>query len=234
MIREIREEELEHRERDTEITLGAGMLLAIGCGLILLCILCFSFGYSIGHRNSTDSAIASAVPTAVGPTKSQAASSGNKPAAGGQAPAEPPARAAVDVPADTDGGEVRDTGGAVRTPANEGAAIAQSQSKPAVQPQVRPALAAQTTVPLTASVMQVQPALSHVSGWMVQIAAVSHSEDAEVLVNALRKRGYAVTVRRDVSDTLLHVQVGPFANRSDANAMRQKLQSDGYNAVVAP
>ena len=73
MIREIREEELEHRERDTEITLGAGMLLAIGCGLILLCILCFSFGYSIGHRNSTDSAIASAVPTAVGTTKSQTA-----------------------------------------------------------------------------------------------------------------------------------------------------------------
>jgi len=82
--------------------------------------------------------------------------------------------------------------------------------------------------------MQVQPALTQVSGWMVQIAAVSHSEDAEVLVNALRKRGYAVTVRRDVADTLLHVQVGPFTNRSDANAMRQKLQNDGYNAVVAP
>jgi DedD protein len=233
MIREIHEEELEHRERDTEITLGAGMLLAIGCGLILLCVLCFSLGYSIGHRNSTDSEVASAVPSAVGKVKSQTVSSGTKPAAGGQTPAEP-ARVAVEVPADADESEVRDTGGAARVSANEGGAIAQSQSKPAGQAQVRPALAAQASVPPTAPTMQVQPALSHVSGWMVQIAAVSHSEDAEVLVNALRKRGYAVTVRRDVADTLLHVQVGPFTNRSDANAMRQKLQSDGYNAVVAP
>ena len=69
---------------------------------------------------------------------------------------------------------------------------------------------------------------------MVQIAAVSHTEDAEMLVNALKRRGYAVTVRRDIADTLLHVQTGPFANRSDADAMRQKLLNDGYNAIVQP
>jgi cell division septation protein DedD len=67
---------------------------------------------------------------------------------------------------------------------------------------------------------------------MVQIAAVSHAEDAEVLVGALRKRGYIVNARRDPTDGLLHVQVGPFANRSDAVAMRQKLLNDGYNAIV--
>jgi cell division septation protein DedD len=67
---------------------------------------------------------------------------------------------------------------------------------------------------------------------MVQIAAVSHPEDAEVLVNALRKHGYAVTVRREVADNLIHIQTGPFANRNDANAMRQKLINDGYNAIV--
>jgi DedD protein len=67
---------------------------------------------------------------------------------------------------------------------------------------------------------------------MVQIAAVSHPEDADVLVGALRKRGYAVTARRDPMDGLLHVQIGPFANRSEAFAMRQKLLNDGYNAIV--
>jgi DedD protein len=85
-----------------------------------------------------------------------------------------------------------------------------------------------------ASTVHVQPALSQVQGWMVQIAAVSHVEDAEVLVNALKKRGYSVMVRRDIADTLLHVQTGPFANRNDANTMRQKLLSDGYNAIVQP
>jgi cell division septation protein DedD len=67
---------------------------------------------------------------------------------------------------------------------------------------------------------------------MVQIAQVSQAEDAEVLVNALRKRGYTVAARRELSDNLIHVQTGPFVNRNDANAMRQKLLNDGYNAIV--
>jgi len=69
---------------------------------------------------------------------------------------------------------------------------------------------------------------------MVQIAAVSHQEDADVLVSALRKRGYAVTMRRDPADSLFHVRIGPFASRDDANAARQKLLNDGYNASVEP
>jgi cell division septation protein DedD len=67
---------------------------------------------------------------------------------------------------------------------------------------------------------------------MVQIAAVSHPEDADVLVGALRKRGYAVTARRDLADSLIHVQIGPFTSRSDANEIRQKLLNDGYNAII--
>jgi cell division septation protein DedD len=67
---------------------------------------------------------------------------------------------------------------------------------------------------------------------MVQIAAVSHAEDAEVLVAALRRRGYPVTVRRELADNLIHVEIGPFVTRNDAEIMRQKLLSDGYNAIV--
>jgi cell division septation protein DedD len=69
---------------------------------------------------------------------------------------------------------------------------------------------------------------------MVQIAAVSHSEDADVLVGALRRRGYAVAARREPGDGLIHVQVGPFNNRNDANIMCQRLLGDGYNASVRP
>jgi cell division septation protein DedD len=67
---------------------------------------------------------------------------------------------------------------------------------------------------------------------MVQIAAVSHAEDAEVLQSALQRRGYHITVTHAPQDKLMHVQVGPFANRKDAEAMRQKLLDDGYNAIV--
>jgi cell division septation protein DedD len=69
---------------------------------------------------------------------------------------------------------------------------------------------------------------------MVQIAAVSHEEDADVLVSALRKHGYVVSARRDPGDNLLHVQVGPFATHSDAASMRQRLLNDGYNAIIEP
>jgi DedD protein len=71
-----------------------------------------------------------------------------------------------------------------------------------------------------------------VQGWMVQIAAVSRTEDADVLVNALKKRGYTVSARHEIGDNLIHVQTGPFVNRNDANAMRQKLLNDGYNAII--
>ena len=69
---------------------------------------------------------------------------------------------------------------------------------------------------------------------MVQIAAVAHQEDAEVLVSALRRRGYAVSVSHDAADSLLHVRLGPFASASEANKWRQKLLSDGYNAILQP
>jgi cell division septation protein DedD len=70
------------------------------------------------------------------------------------------------------------------------------------------------------------------SSAVVQVAAVSHQEDADVLMTALKKRGYTVTIRQEPQDKLLHVQVGPFANKKDAEAMRQRLLADGYNAIV--
>jgi len=77
-----------------------------------------------------------------------------------------------------------------------------------------------------------QPAAS--SGLMVQIAAVSHQEDAEVLEGALHKRGYAVTSSRDPADNLIHVRIGPFGSRDEAAKWRQKLLNDGYNAMLQP
>jgi DedD protein len=69
---------------------------------------------------------------------------------------------------------------------------------------------------------------------MVQIAAVSHVEDAQDLANALRKRGYAVVARREPIDDLIHVRIGPFTSRDEAEKWRLKLLNDGYNAIVQP
>ena len=61
---------------------------------------------------------------------------------------------------------------------------------------------------------------------------MSHQEDADVLLSALRRRGYAVQGRSEANDKLIHVQLGPFSSRKDAEAMRQKLAGDGYNAFI--
>ncbi len=69
---------------------------------------------------------------------------------------------------------------------------------------------------------------------MVQIAAVSHKEDADVLVGALANRGYAVSARHEPGDNLIHVCIGPFNDREEANRWRVRLLNDGYNAMIQP
>jgi DedD protein len=69
------------------------------------------------------------------------------------------------------------------------------------------------------------------AGYSVQVAAVSKQEDAEALVGALKKKGYPA-VAASTGDKLFHVQVGPFNGIKDAEAVRAKLVSDGYNPIL--
>jgi len=67
---------------------------------------------------------------------------------------------------------------------------------------------------------------------MVQIMALSHKEDADAMVIALKRHGYDVAITQDPHDSRLHLEVGPFKDKIDAEAMRQRLLTDGYNATV--
>ena len=101
--------------------------------------------------------------------------------------------------------------------------------------QVRPALAGNAQEGAqTAATSNVRPALPAAIPLMVQIAAVAHTEDAEVLVSTLRKRGYFVTTLRDPADNLIRVRIGPFYSREEADRWRVKLLDDGYNAIILP
>lgn len=210
MIRDFTKEEVAPAGHATEVTLGSGAFLALGTGLFLMCALCFGLGYAVGHRSAPEVAAVNDGPPQDLRTPVGAARSGGKPGAAGQAPVQAAAQATEngsgDAPAQGIQGEAADPGSA----GNDG---------PLSEAQPR-------------SAFQVQSAAKQPQGWMVQIAAVSHPEDAEVLVDALRKHGYSALARRDASDNLIHVQTGPFVNRNDANAMRQKLLNDGYNAIV--
>lgn len=227
-------EPLEQR-RDKEITLGPAMLATLGLGLFALCSLCFVFGYAVGHRGPGDQNPANA--QIAGDTRPPATTTATlgKPSAGqnGLLPPQQKTDATPTPIADTDGAAPVDSSDSgIVAPVAEAANSAAGAPKGADTP-VRTALPSQPATPSAVpSTGRVESALAQGSSIMVQIAAVSHPEDAEVLVSALRKRGYAVSSRRDPADGLLHVQVGPFANRSDATVMRQKLLNDGYNAII--
>jgi cell division septation protein DedD len=122
------------------------------------------------------------------------------------------------------------------TTSQDSGSTSEGDTNPA-PPIVKPALPAAATTPVPTPV-SAQPALAlkgaPATAIMVQIVTVSHQEDADVLVGALHKRGYAVTALRNPVDNQFHVRVGPFSNRNDANAVRQKLLRDGCNAIVQP
>ncbi len=75
-------------------------------------------------------------------------------------------------------------------------------------------------------------AVAPVNGYFVQVAAVSKQDDADALVDALKKKQYSAIAAQSPSDKLFHVQVGPFAAIKDAESMRTQLLSDGYNPIL--
>lgn len=71
------------------------------------------------------------------------------------------------------------------------------------------------------------------ASYFVQVAAVSRQEDADALVEALKKKQYpAFAANNSPADKFYHVQVGPYADLKEAEAMRARLISDGYNPIV--
>lgn len=224
-------------KRDREVTLGPGMLAVLGIGLLTLCGVCFVFGYGVGHRSSPQTSLQQAIMTNSAPSLALSAQAKPSASADGSQPVSPQApdhsNAAIANP------DASDPATAAAAPA-----VAPPGGVPVAHPGsvTPPAAVVQTALPVTpgsgqpmASNGLVHPALAPAAGnWVVQIAAVSQPEDANVLVTALRKRGYSVSVRRDPVDNLMHVQVGPFTLRTDAATMRQRLLNDGYNAIVEP
>jgi len=224
------EEDLEpvRPRQDTEFTLGSGTLLAIFFGLVLLCGLCFGLGYALGHRGAQP--VAEVAP---GTPQPPAPESVAKPSASAQ-PAPASAANAGTAPGAAQPSALAQGAAAQAAPAGQPAAQSALQaSSNGGQAAVHPAAMPGTAVmPAGGAPGTVHPALETAGGFAVQIAAVSNQEDADVLTNALRKRGYTVTEMREPADNLIHVRIGPFATAAEANAWKNRLLNDGYNAIV--
>jgi cell division protein FtsN len=241
--------------QDREISLGTGTILGIFFALAVVCAIFFGFGYTMGRK----SAAAAPVIAAAGASDTDPVASGGpgKPRSGSPfqtapqpaAPDTPPATDTADAPAATDPTQTGTQAAQGAKPYDDTTTIVRDAQQAAVQGGVKDVSEKAVAQPVAlhanprsaaapgaaqsqATAPAAMPAVSSTGTAMVQIAAVSHQEDADLLLAALKKRGYPVFLRQESQDHLLHIQVGPFATHKDADAMRQRLLNDGYNAII--
>lgn len=189
-------------QENTEITLGTGKLLGIFFGLVLLCSLFFTMGYMMGRSNAAGSK------TEIVGSESTGTSPAGKPSAADKTPAPAPVTV-----------------------------TSSSGTQPASSTAPTPAPAGSTTnapaalVPASSSGSADSTGNAAVS-YLVQVAAVSKRDDADVLVSQLQKKQYPAFVANNSGDAFFHVLVGPLTDPKEAETMRSRLAADGYNAIV--
>ena len=190
--------------QDTEITLGTGKLLVLFFGLVGICALFFALGYSLGRKSEPGITTSSAALTP------QAAS-----------------------------GTGKASSGAAAAPMTFYKSVEQKQANPELTPGVdaktesAAAPATGTTPSTSAGSPPDSSATLPTSAYAVQVAAVTKQEDADALVDALKKKQYQAFVATQVgADKFFRVQVGPFADIKDAEATRTRLIGDGYSPIL--
>jgi DedD protein len=202
--------------QDTEITLGTAKLLGLFFGLVIICAVFFALGYTLGRKSD----VGLAAPSAAAPL--QTATNVLKPAGSASPQPAPPMTfyKAVEqkdansqlAPAPADATSATAAAGQAPT-SSSGASSSGTQTQTANPPDP----------------MGVLPT----AGYFVQVAAVSKQEDAEALVDALKKKQYpAFVASNSTTDKLFRVQVGPFADIKDAEGVRTRLINDGYNPIL--
>ena len=191
-------------QQDTEITIGTGRMLAIFFAFVLVCAFFFAIGFSLGRRTAVAGA-GSLLSTPVGPPATIV-----RPSAAKNGAPQP-------APQSGDFSFYKAVGAK-----NADAALTPPDSKAPSTGETPPRAATDAGTAAASS-----------GGYYVQVAAVSRQEDAESLVQALKKKQYpAFSANNASTDKFYHVQVGPYAEWKDAEAMRARLIGDGYNPIV--
>jgi septal ring-binding cell division protein DamX len=195
---------------DTEITLGTGKLLVLFFGLVDVCALFFALGYSLGRKS--EPSLATNVPATP-----QVSSNSSKASGSASTPAQPMTfYKAV---------EQKDANAELTPPPDQKAADATSATASNASTTGTPPA---STTPNSNELTTALP-----SGYFVQVAAVSKQEDAQALVDALKKKEYPAFVAAQVAtDKLFRVQLGPYAESKEAEAMRTRLIGDGYSPIL--
>ena len=191
-------------EQDTEITLGTGKMLAVFFGLVLMCAFFFAIGFSFGKKTM-------AIPSP----------GANSTAGGTPAAIVRPSAAKNTQPV---------------SPSPDLSFYKSVEQKTADTSLAPPASQSSATPSAEAPKPDANTAASASPGagaYYVQVAAVTRQEDADALVEALKKKQYpAFAVAGTAGDRFIRVQVGPYSEFKDAEGTRARLIGDGYSPIV--
>ncbi|MFY9562570.1 MAG: SPOR domain-containing protein [Terriglobales bacterium] len=198
--------------QDTEITLGTGRMLALFFALVVICAGFFAIGFSLGRKA-----------TVVGSGNVLAAQSGTpstvvRPSAGKNT-SPPPTPSSGDF-SFYKAVEQKNADTKLTPPDSQAQPTASTASTPS-----NPSEPAKTDENSAAA-----PAPTN--AYYVQVAAVTRQEDADALVEALKKKQYPAFSNNSSGDKYFRVQVGPYADIKDAEIMRGRLIADGYNPIL--
>jgi len=193
--------------QDTEITLGTGRMLALFFALVVICAGFFAIGFSLGRKA-----------TGIGSGNVLAAQPGN------------PSSVVRPSPGKNNSPPPTPTSGDF----SFYKAVEQKNADTKLTPidsQSPPAAAAPSEPPKTDENSTTAAPTSN--AYYVQVAAVTRQEDADSLVEALKKKQYpAFSANNPSVDKFFRVQVGPYADIKDAEIMRGRLIADGYNLIL--
>jgi cell division septation protein DedD len=201
---------------DTEITLGTGKMLALFFGLVALNGAFFGMGYSLGRTNSHPALSLDPSQSTTSALRPSAMKSGSQAGNTQQDNGNLTFYKAVEQKeANAQLPPAKDTNTSSEAASNAPADTKSTEAKPAAD-----------AAPDAATVLAT-------SSYFVQVAAVSKQDDAQALVDALKKKQYtAFATNSSPTDKLYHVQVGPFGDVKEAEATKAKLVSDGYNPIL--
>jgi len=192
-----------------ELVLGNKQLLSLFFLVVVLFAVFFSLGYMVGKSVSPATTSASQQPA-------PAPASDRPPASSGSPATTPPAEAPAAPPTETQPARSEPVA-ASTTPA--------APVEPPKQAAARPAAAATDGGAEDSSALVAR-------GLHLQLAAVHVKDDAEAMVETLRKKGYAVVLHSQARDGWYRVLVGPFPDERAARDAKAQLEKDGYKSIL--
>jgi cell division septation protein DedD len=66
----------------------------------------------------------------------------------------------------------------------------------------------------------------------LQVAAFSTRDEAEPVAALLKRKNFPVSIVAGATDKLQHVLVGPYPNVKEADAVKKRLESEGFKPIV--